>query len=64
MAENFYYLTTKMIDGRLIAVISLGSPQKGDKDIVVCSVNTVSTQEEAVDWYRRMLVERPWETRQ
>ena len=64
MAENFYYLTTAMKDGVMIAVISLGSPQKGDKDITVCSVTSVKDVYEARQWFARMMLEKPWEVRQ
>lgn len=65
MAESAYYLTTGRDSyGRLLAVISLGSPQVGDATTTVCSVEIVKSQAEAKKWYRRMMKEKPWVTRQ
>jgi hypothetical protein len=44
-----------------VAIISEGSPQKGDKDIKVLSIKIVSEQDEAKTWFKRMIIERPWE---
>lgn len=50
-------------NGRLIAIISLGQPQFGDDHCTVLSLEVVKNMKEAKRWYKRMKVERPWETR-
>ena len=68
MAEGKIYLTVSpekrqpQNDG-YIAVLSDGSPQFGDETTVL-SVEIVKNMKEAKTWMRRMLTERPWETRQ
>ncbi len=47
-----------------IATISYGQPQLGDKNITVLDVEVVKNMKAAKIWYRRMLIEKPWETRQ
>jgi len=65
VAEQQFYLTTDQNpNGKgLLAVITLGHPQRGDENVVVCSVEVVKNHKAAKQWYRRMLVERPWEER-
>jgi hypothetical protein len=50
--------------GRLIAICSDGSPQLGDTHVTILSLEVVQTVSEAQEWFGRMVVERPWETRQ
>lgn len=50
--------------GGLIAIISLGSPQFGDAEVTVLSIERVKNMKAAKAWYRRMKVERPWVQRQ
>jgi hypothetical protein len=66
MAENQFYLSMGPDPkGRgVLAVISLGSPQRGDKDVTVCTLEIVKNRKEAKQWFRRMMIERPWEARQ
>lgn len=47
-----------------VAVISMGNPQLGDKNIIVLDVEIVKNMKEAKIWYRKMKIKRPWETRQ
>lgn len=66
MAEDRYYLTTDDDPkGRgLIAIITLGSPQAGDEHCTVCTLEVgFATQKEAEAWFKRMLVEQPWNER-
>lgn len=68
MAEDKIYLTVanekrQPQDDGYIAVISQGSPQKGDGVTVILDVELVANLDEAEQWFERMLVERPWETR-
>ena len=66
MASDRMYLTVDRDreNGGLIAVISLGSPQVGDKEITILTVERVKNMKGAKAWYRRMKVEQPWATRQ
>lgn len=47
-----------------IAVISQGSPQLGSEQTTILTLQVVRNRKAAMAWYRRMIVERPWETRQ
>jgi hypothetical protein len=63
--KHGYYLSTmpaKDGDG-LIAVITDGHPQKGDKDIEVLDVNRCATQAAARVWYQDRCPMLPWEDR-
>lgn len=58
-----YYLTTdKNPNGPgLLCVISLGSPQKGDREIAVCDVEICKNMKAAKQWYRRQMKDKPWQ---
>lgn len=59
-----YYLTTNphpRIAGKLLAIITQGHPQAGDKEVKVCSVNAVGSLEEASNWYDSEMRYKPWE---
>ncbi len=68
MAEHHVYLTVArekrqpQNDG-YVAVISMGSPQFGDKDTQVLSVEIVPNMKAAKAWFKKMKLERPWEVR-
>lgn len=50
-----------------LAVVSLGSPQFGDDDVDVLTLETFqlgTPRAEIEAWYARVREERPWETRQ
>lgn len=66
MAENKIYLTwDKNPKGAgLLAIISQGQPQLGDKNCTVLTLEVVPNAKAAKKWFRRMAQERPWETRQ
>lgn len=64
MAEDVIYLTTgKDSKGRLLAIMSQGSPQHGDEHVTVLMMEVVKNQKTARQWFRQMCVERPWESR-
>ena len=66
MAENRIYLSVlpSTPKGReLLAVMTQGSPQFGDKEVVVLTIEVVPDMNAANKWYDRMLIERPWVTR-
>jgi hypothetical protein len=68
MAEDKIYLTVSrdkrqpQNDG-YIAVISQGQPQLGDNTCTVLDVELVKNMKEANAWFKRMKIDRPWETR-
>lgn len=66
MADHLHYLSVGPDSkGRgLLAVISQGSLQKGDQDVLICDVKIVADMDEARAWYHQMMIERPWEQRQ
>lgn len=70
MASDKYYLTTDPVEeghprhGELLAVISLGHPQLGDEEIMVCTVKIVKDRAAADAWYAQQMVEKPWRQRQ
>jgi hypothetical protein len=66
MAAGKVYLTCGADPkGRgILAVISEGHPQRGDGKIVVLSVEVCKNMKAAKKWYRRMMIEKPWEVRQ
>lgn len=47
-----------------IAVITQGNYQAGDDPVIVLTLEIVQNMKDAKAWFRRMQVERPWETRQ
>jgi hypothetical protein len=64
LAEDQYYLTWSVHPrerGLFIAVISLGSPQLGDKNVKVLDVETVRSPAEARSWMKRQMKTKPWE---
>lgn len=65
MAESKIYLTTapNPKGPGLLAVISRGQPQLGDLDVTVLDMEVCGTEDEARNWYQRMLIEKPWEQR-
>lgn len=69
MAQDRIYMTVDrkkrqpQNDG-FIAVISQGSPQRGDDQVTVLSVEIVKNKKAADIWFKRQLAERPWEARQ
>jgi hypothetical protein len=65
MAEDRFYLTVgDDPHGRgLLAIISFGSPQYGDENVTVLTLEVVKNMKAAKRWYKRMLIEQPWEAR-
>ena len=66
MAEDRIYLTVDQDPkGRgLLAIITQGQPQFGDKEVIVLTLEVVPDLAAAEKWYEQMLVERPWVNRQ
>jgi hypothetical protein len=68
--RNKLYLTVDIIpDGRIVGIITDGYPLRGDKKVTICTVKTFPHPMEiaeklADEWFKRMIEERPWETRQ
>lgn len=68
MTENKIYLSVDrkkrqpQNDG-YVAILSYGSPQLGDKNVTILTVEVVHNMKAAKCWYKQMLIERPWETR-
>lgn len=66
MAEDRMYLTVdKDPHGRgLIAIITQGHIQRGDKNCTVLTLEVgFKNMKAAKTWYKQMKIERPWETR-
>lgn len=65
MVEHRVYLTygPNPKGKGLLAVISQGQPQFGDIQTIILNVEIVPNRKAAKVWYRKMLVERPWEVR-
>lgn len=58
------YLTTGQDkQGRLVAIVTDGTPQLGHRNVSVLTLEVVSDDDEAVRWFERMKQERPWEAR-
>jgi hypothetical protein len=57
-----YYLTCGPDPkGRgILAIISLGSPQRGDKEVTVCDMEICPSMKAARKWYKRQMKARPW----
>lgn len=47
-----------------LAVISDGSPQRGDENVEVLDVELCSSVAGAKEWFERAKIMKPWETRQ
>lgn len=69
MASNQIYLTTGPCPrqpDKLLAVVSKGSPQRGDKDVEILTLETFAKGTEYAKikaWYDRVVVEQPWQKR-
>jgi len=65
MAEDHIYLTVdKNPKGKgLLAIMTQGHIQYGDASLVL-TFEVVPNMKAAKKWFRRMKIERPWETRQ
>lgn len=58
-----YYLTCgDDPHGRgILAIISLGSPQRGDKEVTLCDLEVCKNMKAAKKWYRRQMETKPWQ---
>ena len=50
--------------GVYMAVITDGSVQDGDENVSVLDVELCATKDEAEEWGRKTMLEKPWDTRQ
>lgn len=50
-------------DGRMFAIATDGSPQRGHKEVVVLSLAPAETLKQAQEWFKTVSEERPWEAR-
>lgn len=70
MAEGRIYLTTGPLPSRpdeVLAIVTIGTPQKGDKDVQVLTLETFPKGTPHADiqsWFERMMAEQPWNSRQ
>lgn len=67
MANGFYLTVGKEKrqpenDG-YIAVISSGHFRRGDEQTILLDVEIVQNMKEAKKWFKRAIIERPWEPR-
>jgi hypothetical protein len=59
------YLTVGHDDqGRLLAICTDGTPQRGHASVTILSVEVVADLSEATDWFACVKRKRPWEARQ
>ena len=58
--DGHYISLGRDTKGRLLALITIGHPNAGDKHVVVCSVHVVKDRKEATDWFAKSLTEKPW----
>lgn len=67
MAEDQIYMTYDLgDDGRVVAIISRGSPQFGDKTIEILAIESFdegTTEAELDIWFKRMQILQPWEAK-
>lgn len=61
MTENEIYFTYgRLDDGRYCGVVSRGSPQRGDGNVEVLTVEALASEYEIKEWGERVLKEHPW----
>jgi hypothetical protein len=58
-------LSTKNVNGRMIAVISDGTPQRDDYPVTILTVEKFAPNDDAAarEWFERMKIEQPWNER-
>ena len=61
MKHGAYLTYGKHASGKLLAVISDGSPQHGHEDVTVLTVKLVDSPADAKRWFKEMKRERPWD---
>lgn len=66
MAEDTMYLTIARDPNSSgwIAAITMGQPQLGDNNVTLLTIEVLKSRTEAREWFERMKIEKPWETRQ
>lgn len=65
MEDKIYLSVDKDPKGRgLLAVMTKGHPRYGDKNVIVLTIEVgFKNMKEAKRWYKKMLIEQPWELR-
>lgn len=64
LRHGLYLTVGKTDDGRMLAICSDGTPQRDHDHVTVLSLETVPNMKVARAWFKRVRLERPWETRQ
>lgn len=62
--HGLYLTVGRTLDGRMVAVCADGTLHRGHRPVTILSVEAVETEAEAKEWFERVILERPWETRQ
>lgn len=62
--HGLYLTVGRCDDGRMLAICSDGTQQRGHTPVTILTIQVVATVAEARDWFKRVILERPWETRQ
>lgn len=59
------YLTTGRDDrGRLIAICSDGTPQRGHDPVTILTLEVVDSERDAELWFEAVKILQPWKARQ
>lgn len=62
-ARSYYLTCGDDPKGRgILAIISLGSPQRGDTEVTLCDLEICPSMKAAKKWYRRQMKTKPWES--
>ncbi len=61
--HGLYLTTGRTEDGRLIAICADGTPLLGHDPVTVLTLECVQSIREAKQWFKKVKLERPWETR-
>jgi len=64
MIDDYYISLGRNDEGYLLAIITKGHPNAGDKNVEVCDVQVVNNRNEAAEWFAESLTEKPWLPRQ
>ena len=61
LRHGLYLTTGRDAQGRLIAVCSDGTPQRGHSPVTILAVEVVQSVGDAVEWFASIKRSRPWE---
>jgi hypothetical protein len=60
--RNYYLTYDKNPKGKgILAIISLGSPQRGDAETTICDIEICKNVKAAKKWYARQMKTKPWQ---